>query len=158
MIRDLEGDIPQRQDTGSGRGGYIKTKILPVSNKRKNRKIMEIGLQFLEAAKDGDAPELEQLLEEQAPVNFIDPVDHATALHYIAAYAARPALRVVLSSGKCDHLIRDAEGRLPSEIAREYGHDRAMARLLLIKEVRQARAQGLDPRHLYKVSARQPAP
>ena len=36
----------------------------------------------------------------------------------------------------CDFLVCDWEGRLPSEIAREYGHDRAMARLLLIKEVR----------------------
>jgi hypothetical protein len=33
-----------------------------------------------------------------------------------------------------------------------------MARLLLIKEVRQARAQGIDPDSLYKISARKPAP
>jgi hypothetical protein len=75
-----------------------------------------------------------------------------------AAYGARPALRVLLNSGGCDFLVRDWEGRLPSEIAREYGHDRAIARLLLIKEVRQARAQGIDPDSLYKISARKAAP
>jgi hypothetical protein len=33
-----------------------------------------------------------------------------------------------------------------------------VARLLLIEEVRQARAQGIDPDRLYKISARKPAP
>jgi ankyrin repeat protein len=117
----------------------------------------DISTEFLDAAKDGDAGRLRDLLSRGAPVNAIDPVDRATALHYIAAYRARPALRVVLGSGKCDFLIRDWEGRLPSEIAREVGHDRAMARLLLIKEMRQAQAQGIDPRSLYKLSSRKPA-
>ena len=48
--------------------------------------------------------------------------------------------------------------RKMSEIAREYGLDDAMSRLLLIKEVRQAQAQGIDPGNLYKISARKPAP
>ena len=33
----------------------------------------------------------------------------------------------------------------PRRLAREYGHDDAMARLLVIKEMQQARAQGIDP-------------
>jgi hypothetical protein len=33
-----------------------------------------------------------------------------------------------------------------------------MARLLLIKEVRQTRSQGIDPGSLYKISARKAAP
>jgi ankyrin repeat protein len=93
-----------------------------------------------------------------APVNFVDPVDHATALHYAAAYGARPALRVLLNSGGCDFLIRDWKGRLPSEIAREYGRDREMAHPLLAEEMRQARRQGIDSGGLYKISARKPAP
>ena len=66
-------------------------------------------------------------------------------------------MRVILKSGKCDFLIRDGQGRLPSQLAREYGHDDAMARLLLIKEIQQAQAQGIDPSSLYKRSARKPA-
>jgi hypothetical protein len=66
-------------------------------------------------------------------------------------------LGVLLTSEKCDFLIRDWEERLPSEIAREYGRDREMARRLLIKEMRQAQQQGIDPGSLYKVSARKAA-
>jgi ankyrin repeat protein len=123
-----------------------------------NEKYMELGLAFLRAGKTCDPVSIQQLLDQDAPVNLVDPVDHATALHYIAAYDARPALRVLLKSGKCDFLIRDRNGRLPSELAREFGRDDAMARLLLIKEVRQAQAQGIDPGSLYKLSARQPCP
>jgi ankyrin repeat protein len=115
---------------------------------------MELGLEFVEAARECNAAELQRLIDQNAPVNFIDPVDHATALHYIAAYRARPALRVILKSGRCDFLLRDGQGRLPSQLAREYGHDDAMARLLLIKEIGQAQAQGIDPASLYKRSAR----
>jgi ankyrin repeat protein len=118
----------------------------------------ELGQAFVEAAKECNASKLQRLIDGNAPVNFVDPTDNATALHYTAAYRARPALRVLLKSGKCDFLVRDGQGRLPSELAREYGNDDAMARLLLIKEMRQARAQGIDPGSLYKVSARKPAP
>ena len=106
---------------------------------------VELGLEIIKAAKECNASKLQQLLDQNAPVDFSDPSHHATALHYIAAYGARPALRVVLKSAECDFLVRDREGRLPSELAREYGHDDAMARLLLIKEMRQAQAQGIDP-------------
>jgi len=118
---------------------------------------MELGLEFVEAARECNAAKLQRLLDRNAPVNYPDPWDQSTALHYIAAYRARPALRILLKSGKCDFLIRDGQGRLPSQLAREYGHDDAMARLLLIKEVQQAQAQGIDPMTLYRRSARKPA-
>ncbi len=118
---------------------------------------MKFGWRFLDAAKNGDARTMKELLDPNLPVNVIDPDDRATALHYIATFGARPALRVIVKSRNLDYLLRDGEGRLPSELAREFGHDDAMARLLLIKETRQARAQGRDPGSLYKVSARKPA-
>jgi ankyrin repeat protein len=118
--------------------------------------ITSIGAEFVEAARECHAAKLQRLIDRNAPVNFIDPHDRATALHYIAAYRARPALRVILKSGKCDFLIRDGQGRLPSQLAREFGHDDAMARLLLIKEIRQAQ-KGIDPASLYRRSAREPA-
>jgi hypothetical protein len=117
---------------------------------------MDLGLQFLSAAKTGDADKLKKLLGKNAPVNLVDPVDRATALHYIAAYDARPALRVVLKCAQLDYLVLDRDGKFPSELAREIGHDDAMARLLLIKEMRQAKAWRIDPGSLYKLSARDP--
>src|SRR5260370_3612469 len=94
------------------------------------KEYMQLGLQFLNAAKRGDAKKMKELLSRGLPVNLIDPDDRAAALHYIAAYDARPALRVVMKSDKLDYLVRDREGRLPSELAREFGHDVARARLL----------------------------
>jgi hypothetical protein len=112
---------------------------------------------FLQAARECDDRKLQLLLDQDTRTDYRDPWDNATALHYIAAYRARPALRVLLKCGKCDFLIRDGQGRLPSQLAREFGRDDAMARLLIIKEMRQAKAQGVDPASLYKVSARKPA-
>jgi ankyrin repeat protein len=116
-----------------------------------------LGMRLLQAAKECNARKIQLLLDQDAPVNYIDYADGATALHYVAAYRARPALRVLLKSGKSDFLMRDGKGRLPSQ-AREFGRDDAMARLLMIKEMRQAQARGIDPRSLYKVSSRRPAP
>jgi len=146
--------IPRR-DVDHG-GDYHRADELK-SDKEKDQLRNELGFALLRAAKKADHIKLRHLLSLGAPVDFLDPVDHATALHYVAAYDARPALRVLLNSGKCDFLVRDWEGRLPSEIAREYGRDRAMARLLLIKEVQQAQAQGIDPGGLYKISSRKSA-
>jgi hypothetical protein len=42
---------------------------------------MESGLPFLKAAKKGDYIGLWKLLNLGAPVNFVEPVDHATVLH-----------------------------------------------------------------------------
>jgi ankyrin repeat protein len=151
MVRNIREN---RRPVGVIVNGIITVEVDP----EKAEQYTKAGVEFLKAAKRGDADRLKQLLDQDAPVNFLDRADHATALHYIAAYDARPALRVVLKSDKCDFLIRDRAGRLPSELAREYGRDGAMARLLLIKEMRQAQAQGIDPGSLYKVSARKPAP
>jgi ankyrin repeat protein len=118
---------------------------------------MALGLELVEAARECNAAKLQQLIDRKAPVDYMDPVDRATALHYIAAYGARPALRVILKSGKGNFILRDGQGRMPSQLAREYGRDGAMARLLLIKEIREAQARGIDPARLYKRSARKSA-
>lgn len=98
---------------------------------------------LLRAAENGDAARLGELLARGVPVNSRDPDTGATALHYAAAQGARRALRVLLRDGGSDHLIRDKQGRLPSELAGLYGNDPAMARLLLRKEAEQARASGI---------------
>lgn len=102
--------------------------------------------ELIAAAEKCDSRRLEQLIRRGAPINYSDSTTGATALHYAAMYDARPAFRILLKTGKCDFLIRDKLGRLASELAGEYGHDPAMARLLLMLEVRQARAQGVELR------------
>lgn len=100
--------------------------------------------ELLQAARNADAQSLKREIDNGASVNARDRDTGASALHLTAAQGARPALRVLLASGKCDHLARDRQGRLASELAGVYGRDPAMARLLMRKELQQARAQGLE--------------
>ena len=109
------------RDAGYAAGNPRNTRD---AGKEKDQLQNEQGLAFLAAAKKGDAAELRLLLNNGAPANFVDPVDHATALHYAAAYAARPALGVILSNGRCDSFSATGREGCPLEIAREYGRDR----------------------------------
>src|SRR5690242_8178697 len=43
-----------------------------------------LGMALLKAVKKGDAVIIQLLLDIGAPVNFIDPINHVTALHYVA--------------------------------------------------------------------------
>lgn len=99
---------------------------------------------LLQAARNADAEGLKREIEGGASANARDRQTGANALHYVASQGARPALRVLLASGKCDHLARDRQGRLASELAGVYGRDPAMARLLMRKELQQARGLGVE--------------
>ncbi|MBK8208670.1 MAG: hypothetical protein IPK78_00675 [Rhodospirillales bacterium] len=98
---------------------------------------------LMQAARNADAETMKREIEGGASVNARDRETGASALHYIAAQGAACLARP-LASGKCDHLARDRQGRLASELAGVYGSDPAMARLLMRKELQQARAQGLE--------------
>ena len=101
---------------------------------------------FLKSAFRGDEGRLQQYVSQGVNLNCVDPRTGATALHYVAAHGARPAFRVLMTTGRCNFLMRDKKGRLASELAGIYGHDPAMARLLLRKELQQAHAQGIKLR------------
>jgi hypothetical protein len=105
----------------------------------KDERTLALGSEFLHAAERGDASRLRTFLEEGFPVTFQDPETGETALHIAAACRARGALRVLLQSPDCDYLLRDRNGRLPSEMAYLHGEDPAAARLLGRKEKQQAR-------------------
>ncbi|MEW8524851.1 MAG: ankyrin repeat domain-containing protein [Candidatus Thiodiazotropha endolucinida] len=98
---------------------------------------------FMTAAKRGNAKRLKAIMETGFPVNYQDPVTGETALHISAGCQARKTLRVLLKFGRCDFLLRDKQGRLASELAYLYGRDPAVARLLGIKERKQADANGI---------------
>jgi hypothetical protein len=121
------------------------------------------GERFLAAAEDASPERLEALAAKGAPVNYHDPRNGATALHYVAAQGARPALRALLKSGELDFLARDDRGRLASTLAGTYGRDLAMERFLLTKAIRQARESGIPLQQIYRRdaasrSARSPGP
>lgn len=66
-----------------------------------------------------------------------------TPLHHAAASGARPCIRLLVASGKCDYLIRDNQGRYAFELAIEWARDYAVGRLLSMKQAQQAAAQGV---------------
>jgi ankyrin repeat protein len=113
-------------------------------------RFVDLGEQFLAAAEDADPKQLESLAARAAPVNYRDPRNGATALHYVASQGARPAFRALLKIGRCDFLVRDNQERLASELAGTYGQDLAMERLLLKKEIRQARETGVPIDYIYR--------
>ena len=109
----------------------------------KDELTIKLGNEFLHTAERGDAQKLQIYIDEGFPATWQDPETGETALHIVAACQARNALRVLLKNNKCDFLLRDAQGRLPSEMAYLHGNDPATARLLGNKERKQAEAQGV---------------
>ena len=122
-------------------GEYIGDALLP--QLRDDRAMNTLGREFLKAAERGNAPMVGAFIEEGFPANYQDRQSEETALHISAAVRARKVLRVLIESGLCNYLIRDKGGRLASELAYLFGHDPAAARLLGIKECKQAEAQGI---------------
>jgi hypothetical protein len=125
--------------------------------------VIDSGEQLITAAESAEPEQIEDQIKQGAPVNYHDPRNGATALHYIAAQGARPALRVLLKSGELDFLARDDRGRLASTLAGTYGRDLAMERFLLTKAIRQARESGIPLQQIYRRdaasrSARSPGP
>ena len=102
--------------------------------------------EFLKAAERNNAPLVGAWLEEGFPANWRDRQTQETALHISAAARARAVLRMLIESGLCDYLLRDKGGRLASELAYLFGRDPVAARLLGIKERKQAEAQGVKLR------------
>jgi hypothetical protein len=124
-------------------GGEFIADVM-LSQIREDRTTNVIGRQFLKAAERGNAPMVGAFIEEGFPVNYQDRLTLETALHISAAARARSVLRVLLACELCNFLLRDKGGRLASELAYLFGQDPAAARLLGLKERKQAEAQGIQ--------------
>lgn len=103
-----------------------------------------LGTEFMRAAARGNPGTIQVFVDAGMDVNVQDSATGQTPLHVAAASQARDACRVLIASGHCDFLLRDKQGRLTSEMAYLYGRDPALARLLGIKERKQAAAQGIS--------------
>lgn len=100
------------------------------------------GQRLIECVKSGDAPAAKLLLDHGANINSQD--EHKmTALHYAAAFGARPCIRLLTSFNECSYLLKDFKDRYASELAYDCGKDYAVGLLLQKKQVRQAYAQGV---------------
>lgn len=108
--------------------------------------VAALGQEFLKAAERGNAALVAAFLQEGFPASYQDPQTGESALHIAAAGQGRKVLRVLLTVKALDYLLRDRQGRLASELAYTVGEDPAVARLLGIKERKQAEADGVKLR------------
>ena len=122
--------------------GQIES-LLAAPEEKREQLVAHIGAAFLRAVERGNPYEVAVYIDEGFPVNYQNPRTGQTALHIAAACQARKALRILLKKEECDLLLRDNQGRLASEMAYLYGEDPAVARLLGIKERKQAEAAGI---------------
>jgi len=72
---------------------------------------------------------LADFLAAHGDVNMPDK-DGMTLLRHTAACGARPGIRMLVASGKCDYLLTDNKGRYAFELAIEWSRDYAVGRLL----------------------------
>jgi ankyrin repeat protein len=97
---------------------------------------------LLEKVRTLDADAAAVLIEYGADVNVQD-ASGMTPLHHAAAMGARPCLRLLLRSERCNYLLPDRQGRYAFELAIEWARDYAVARLLMKKQAEQAHRLGL---------------
>ncbi len=105
------------------------------------RRVEEATKQLIDTVKRGEAEKLDSLIRVGANINYQD-LNGMTVLHHAVACGARPCIRVLVNTGKCDYLLQDKQGRYASELAYEWSQDYAVGRLLAKKEAQQAAARG----------------
>lgn len=100
-----------------------------------------LGHQMLAHTRARASDQVARAIQDGADVNVQD-ANGMTALHHAASQGARPCIRLLVASGRCDCLIRDHQGRYAFELAIEWARDYAVGRLLATKQVLQAAARG----------------
>lgn len=98
---------------------------------------------LLIGARSADARMVKEYLDAGGDPNQRDS-DGMTALHYAAAFGARPCIRLLVKSGRCNYLLKDKYGRYASELAYEWGLDYAVGELLSKKEAMQAYKENVE--------------
>ena len=107
------------------------------------RKLLEVGLAFIEAA-GGNVEEVKRIIASDFPVNFQHPKSKETALHVAAFNGAHEIIDILIATGKCDYLIRDAHDRLAHDVLYFFNHDPETYYKLEALVMQQAARQGRD--------------
>ncbi|MCS0397888.1 ankyrin repeat domain-containing protein [Vibrio diabolicus] len=112
---------------------------------RQDEWIDVVGEHMLDVVQRGRTDLFNIFLEFDVPINFQSDETGFSVLHMAAACGARNVLRILIKREESDYLLRDKQGRLPSELAYLGGPvpDVAVSRLLGIKEVKQADLLGI---------------
>lgn len=110
----------------------------------REKKLLDLGLAFFEAAGYNDVPYGKAYIEAGLPVNFQHPVSGKTALHEACAHAVHPDFAyMLLETDDCDLLLKDKRGRLPYQLAYEFGRSIDLAAEIRKKTLQQASARNV---------------
>lgn len=105
----------------------------------------ELGKQLIAAAERMDTKHVKELVKQGAPVDYVETDTGLTAVHYAAGHGNWEMLDVLLATGKCNLLIRDKRGRLPSRLAAEFRGNMEQYERLADLEKEQGRKIGINP-------------
>lgn len=131
IFHAIKDDVYKKKMEGQTHYGSVRPQLTSLETKELQN------LAFLTAARRSNATKLQQLLQDGADINTQDD-DGMTALHYVAAYGARPCLRVLLKDDRCDFLIKNNNGNYASDLAMLWAKDYAVCKLLNKKQALQA--------------------
>ncbi len=103
------------------------------------------GEELLEAALEGDADRIVELVAEGVDVNYYSPKSGSYAICLAAASSAWPATEELLKAKGIKVLVKDRLGRLPSTLAGEVSYpDTRLAAILMEYEIEEAERAGLE--------------
>jgi ankyrin repeat protein len=117
--------------------------VLNADQETRAAQMHALGKEWLEACARGNPASIQIFVDSGMDLTYQDAETRQSALHSAAGTGARSTIRLLLNSGRCNYLLRDAKGRLASECAYLFGEDVALARLLGNKERKQAVAEGI---------------
>lgn len=152
------------KNTLSFRSGSSKDKVKEITNellhifsasylRRKGteklteeQELIKLGEEFIQAGRSGDLDKVQNFIDFDFPVNFQEPTYKQTLLHISAGQKGSGSIKLaklLISSGKCDYLIRDIYNKIAVDNAMISGESEIVA--LLDTETREAaKKAGID--------------
>ncbi len=122
---------------------YLAELALLDPDTRREKQLLKLGEIFIKVAECNAAEFAEKYLEAGFPVNFQLPRTGQTALHTAAARTATTFADVLMDSGRCDYLLRDARGLLAADAAYYCGYCSSITNDLRILTEQQAAERGV---------------
>lgn len=103
-----------------------------------------VDVEFLYAVCEGDLHKVKQLIDAVKDINLRVSGSGGTALHVVAKYQLKDIFKILKTRSDLNYLVKDNEGRLPSQLAMNSDEDVALGTYLKRKEMQQARREGID--------------
>lgn len=130
--------------------GISSEKLLKESDSRMSneteKKLIELGLDFIQAVDSGNFEEVQKFLDFDFPVNFQHPDFLETAMHRAASRQGETSIKMVNilnATGKVDYLLTDSFGKYAVDNALISGEEDAVE--ILSQPTRQAaESAGID--------------